>query len=68
MQGYIAIPEQAHPFQVVKVDKAYTGVEELEVLVGRMEVDLVATVIIIIPYMQEEGAVVPGILGVEVDH
>jgi hypothetical protein len=42
--------------------------DHLEVLVGRMEVDLVVPVMIILPYMQEEGVVVPGILGAEVDH
>jgi hypothetical protein len=50
---------------VVKVDKPRTGVEELEVLAGRMKVDLVVTVII--TPMQAEVAVVPGILGGEVE-
>jgi hypothetical protein len=63
----MAVAGQVHPFQVVKVHKATTRMEEREVLVGRMEVDLVAPVTIIIPYPEEE-AVVPGILGAEVDH
>ena len=63
----IVVPEQAHPFPVVTVDKATTRMEGLEVPVGRMEVDLVVPVMIIIPY-QEEAAVVPAILGAEVEH
>jgi hypothetical protein len=64
----MAGPQQAHPLQAVTVGKPTTGVEELEVLVGRMEVGLVVTVIIIITYMQAEVAVVPGILGAGVEH
>jgi hypothetical protein len=64
----MAVAGQAHPFQVVTVEQGPTRMEELEVLVGRMEVDLVVPVMIILPYMQEEGVVVPGILGAEVDH
>ena len=64
----IAVPGQAHPLQVVTVEQATIGMDHLEVLVGRMEVDLVVPVMIILPYMQEEGVVVPGILGAEVDH
>jgi hypothetical protein len=63
----IAIPEQAHPFQAVKADKACTGVGELEVLAGRMEADPVVPVITIITYLQAEVAVVQGILGAEVE-
>jgi hypothetical protein len=62
------MPEQAHPFQVVTVEQATTRMEELEVLVGRMEAGLVVPVIIILPYMQAEEVVVPGILGAAVDH
>lgn len=68
MRPVIAMPEQARPFQVVTVGQATLGMEEMEVPVGRMEVDLVATVIIIITYMQAEEAVEPGILEAEVDH
>jgi hypothetical protein len=64
----IAVPGQAHPLQVVTVEQATIGMDHLEVLVGRMEVDLVAAVIILIPFLQEEGVVAPGILGVEVEH
>ena len=62
----MAMPEQAHHLQVVTVGLS-PGVEELEVLVGRMEVVLVAPVMP--ATMQAEvAAAVPGILGAEVDH
>ena len=41
----VAMPEQAHHLQVVTVELS-PGVEELEVLVGRMEVVLVVPVML----------------------
>ncbi len=61
----IAMPEQDHPFQVVKVEKRFWEVEELEVRVERMEADRVATGII--RPTQAGEAVGPAILGAEVD-
>ena len=62
----MVMPEQAHHLQVVTVGLS-PGVEELGVSVGRMEVVLVAPVML--ATMQVEvAAAVPGILGAEVDH
>ena len=61
----MAMAKQARHLQVVTVELP-SGVEELEVLVGRMEVVLVVSVILP-TQVAEVAAVVPGIGGAEVD-
>ena len=65
----VPLPQQAQHLQVVSVEipTPTTGVEDLEVQVGRMEVHMVLTVLVT-AIQAAVAAVVPGILGAEVDY